>query len=180
MDTAIVDRTVYTSLGDLLKYPAPGYLGRTMLLARELQTACPAAAAHIEVFADEISAQPLEKLQETYTRAFDISPHCIPYISVFLFGEENFKRATLMAGLKERYVENGIDLEGELPDHLGVILRYANVFDDDEWRELACWCVPGPLKEMVRGLTRAKSPYRHVLETVRLVFAEAYPREFER
>lgn len=179
METATADRTVYTQLGNLLEYPAPGYLERPFLVARELKDDHSEAAAHIETFIDEIGAWPLETLQEAYTRAFDISPQCVPYLSVVLFGEDNYKRATLMTGLKVRYAEHGIDLEGELPDHIGVILRFAGIFGDDEWRELACWCVPGPLREMIRGLTRAQNPYRHVLEAVRLIYAESFPREFE-
>lgn len=179
METATVDRTVYTQFGNLLEYPAPGHLERSILLARELKDDRPEAAAHIEAFVDEIGTWPLEKMEEAYTRAFDISPQGVPYLSVILFGEDNYKRAKLMTGLKERYVEHGIDLEGELPDHIGVILRFAGIFSDDEWRELACWCVPGPLKVMIRGLTRAQNPYRHVLEAVRLICAESFPREFE-
>lgn len=178
MAVIAAERTIFPRLGRLLEYPGPDYIERCSLAVREMHSGHPEAAAALERFLDGMNECSIEDLQEAYIRAFDVAPHSIPYVSVYLFGEDNFKRAELMAGLKARYDEHQIDLEGELPDHIGVILRNAHVFEEDEWRELVGWCFPGPLKEMIRSLTRANSSYQALLEAVWSVFAVSFPREF--
>ncbi len=124
-------------------------------------------------------ALPPERIEEIYSRAFDLSPIAVPYIGVYLFGEDDRKRARLMAGLKATFDNAGVNLRGELPDHLGVLLRHAGALAPADWEELVCWCLPGPLKAMRQALDRAGNPYMHVVRTVQHVFAAQYPEEFK-
>lgn len=111
-----------------------------------------------------------DDLQELYTATFDVTPVCVPYVSIHLFGEENFKRGEFMAALNARYVETGFATNGELADHIAVLLRFAAQVDEVERRELAEFCLLGPLEKMIAALPEA-NPYRQVLEAVKAEFA---------
>ena len=171
-----IDRETLSHLGRLLEYPSPDFDTQLRDAQEALTEISAPAAAELQLFHDVISEWGAEKLEEAYTRAFDVAPQCIPYLSVFLFGQESFKRAELMAGLKERYAATGCDCGNELPDHIAVVLRFATLFTDEEWSELRHWCIPGPLSEMIRGLTKASNPYVHILRAAELAMsAHAVP-----
>ena len=117
--------------------------------------------------------EPAER-EELYTAAFDVTPACVPYVSIHLFGEENFKRAEFMAALQARYAEVGFDPAGELPDHIAVLARFAAQAGEEERRELAEFCLLHPLERMI-GSLREGHPYRTVLSDLRDTFRAAYP-----
>ena len=133
-----------------------------------------AATAALERFAVAISALTRDEREELYTGTFDVTPSCVLYASIHLFGEENFKRGEFMAGLQARYQQAGFSPMGELPDHLSVLLRFAAQTDDAERRELVQFCLLGPLGKMIAALNEA-NPYRALLEAVRDTLQAAYP-----
>jgi len=112
-----------------------------------------------------------DERQELYTATFDVTPVCVPYVSIHLFGEENFKRGEFMAALHARYAEVGFTTNGELADHLAVLLRYAAQADEAERRELAEFCLLGPVRKMTAALAK-DNPYRAVLEAVLAEFPD--------
>ncbi|HEX6200854.1 MAG TPA: molecular chaperone TorD family protein, partial [Thermoanaerobaculia bacterium] len=120
-----------------------------------------------------------DELEDLYTRTFDLTPVCAPFLSVHLFGQESFRRARLMTGLEEAYRRAGYDRGTELPDHLAVVLGAAEVFPDDEWRELVEQVLALPLARMKGALAGGpadgspRNPYRHLLEAVRLALGVA-------
>ncbi len=80
-----------------------------------------------------------------------------------LFGD-TYKRGEFLAQLNARFREHGLDVAGELPDHLGMVLRYlARATDTDLVHE---GVVP-TLKRMVEQLDH--NPYRNVLRAVLIV-----------
>lgn len=115
-----------------------------------------------------------DEQQELYTATFDVTPVCVPYVSIHLFGEENFKRGEFMAALHARYAQAGFNMRGELADHITVLLRFAAQVDEEERRELAQFCLLGPVRKMIASLT-ADNPYRAVLEAVVAEFPEVQP-----
>ena len=129
----------------------------------------PRAARQLDRFLDRARSLGPERLQEVHGRTFELSPSCVPYLSVHLFGDGSFRRARLMAGLAESYHRAGFDRGGELPDHLGLVLRFAPHMDGDEWRELVRFCLVPALPSIAAGLEGTDNPYRHVLEAVRLL-----------
>jgi nitrate reductase delta subunit len=106
-----------------------------------------------------------EQREEVFTSTFDVTPSCVPYVSIHLFGEENFKRGAFMAGLQARYQQTGFITGGELPDHLAVLLRFAARTDEAERRDLVRFCLLGPVARMRDALGEA-NPYRFLLEAV--------------
>src|SRR5512138_1986014 len=87
----------------LFAYPSE----RLALDLAELERAmvpCPTAGSELHRFVCHVRDLSLPDLCELYTRTFDLTPVCAPYLSVHLFGESSFKRAQLMTGLREAYV----------------------------------------------------------------------------
>ena len=179
MQTTTHDTALYAALGRLFLYPDEDVVPIAHRLAVQLRTDCPQASKALAAFVSEIGFHAPEQVEALYSRAFDLSPVAIPYVGVYCFGEDDRKRARLMAGLKAIFDGAGIDLRGELPDHLGVILRHAEVFSPEDFAELAQWCLPGPLKAMRQALEKAGNPYSHAVTAVRHVFADQYPEEFK-
>lgn len=169
---------VYADFARILQYPDAGYALGINALAEGLQQTSPEAAKNLREFLKTASVLSLDELRESFTRAFDMAPQCIPYLSVYLFGEESYKRSELMTGLLEAYANAGYEIGNELPDHLSVVLGYAPYCSEGEWAELVHWCLPGPLGEMLRGLERAQNPYVHVLRALTHVFKTRFPQEF--
>jgi len=145
--------------------------------AAELGAAGAEAAGHLEEFAAHMEGLDPARRVELFSRTFDLMPSCAPYLSVHLFGEESFKRAMLMTGLAAAYEREGFDRGGELPDHLGVVLRFASRFGDQEWDEFARLCLPTPLVRMRALLDPADNPYRHVVAALQSLLASEFVPE---
>lgn len=175
---ATASRKAAAALGALFAYPRPERFAVDLARAegRLLAAGEDGAAAALDLFERAVARLSFQEIEDLYTRTFDLSPSCVPFLSVHLFGQESFRRARLMTGLEEAYQKAGFDrTEGgnELPDHLGVVLRAAEVFSDDEWRELREMVLARPLAKMA-GALGAKNPYRHLLEAVRRLLGVDY------
>lgn len=112
--------------------------------------------------------------EEVFVGTFDVTPRCVPYASIHLFGEENFKRGEFMAALRARYAEVGFETGGELPDHVGTLLRFAAAIGEEERADLCRHVLLGPLGRMSAALD-AEHPYRPILEAAREVLLAAHP-----
>lgn len=146
-----IDARRLHALARLLEYPGADFAAR-------LAAAPPGDYAALAALTNDAR-------EELFAATFDIAPSCVPYVSIHLFGEENFKRGEFMAALRARYAAAGFDSGGELPDHLAVLLRFAACVTSDEWRELTAFCLLGPLAGMLAALPAAH-PYRAVLLAV--------------
>ncbi|MBI5387238.1 MAG: molecular chaperone TorD family protein [Verrucomicrobia bacterium] len=158
-------QTQLIALAHLLEYPGGDFEARVSAAPSSASFACFSTAM--------LALSPNER-EELYTATFDVTPACVAYVSIHLFGEENFKRGEFMARLHERYSQAGFTTGGELPDHLSVLLRFAAETGEAECRELAEFCLLGPLGKMIAALTEG-NPYRALLEAVREVLHAAYP-----
>jgi len=150
-------------LASLLEYPGPGF--EDLLAPAESVSGG---------FVRAMRARTEGEREELFSATFDINPSCVPYAGIHLFGEENFKRGELMAALFARYSETGFATNGDLPDHLANLLRFAAGADDAERRELAVFCILGPLQKMIASLD-ATNPYRELLEDVQAALQNAIP-----
>ncbi|GMU91065.1 MAG: hypothetical protein AMXMBFR4_01230 [Candidatus Hydrogenedentota bacterium] len=166
MPVLATNRTFLAGLGKLLEYPGQDFHAHFDRVLAQSDEMGPEIGAALYSFAQEASQFSVEHAQEMYTRAFDVNPLCVPYLSVHLFGQESFKRAELMTGLKAKYEARGFDYGAELPDHLSVVLQAVSCFSDDEWDELRTYCIEKPLAAMAAALDRAASPWRHVVRAV--------------
>jgi len=116
----------------------------------------------MDSFIGEIEGLELGEWEELHTATLDLSPKFVPYVGHVTWGE-NYRRGEFMAALKRDMERCGVDLLGELPDHIEPIMRY-----------LAATKAPLPdLMEVVADsvstmrstLAKAdrKNPYRHLL-----------------
>ncbi|MEI6606409.1 MAG: molecular chaperone TorD family protein [Verrucomicrobiota bacterium] len=112
--------------------------------------------------------------EELYTATFDVTPSCVPYVSIHLFGEENFKRGEFMAALHSQYAQSGFETFDELPDHIAVLLRYAATLGEPARRELVEFCLLGPLVKITAALP-GEHPYHFVLDAVVETLLTGYP-----
>jgi nitrate reductase delta subunit len=174
-------RRAVAALGPLLAYPRRERFATDLARAegRLLEAGAAEAAEALEAFERAAARRSFDELEDLYTRTFDLTPVCPPFLSVHLFGQESFRRARLMTGLEETYRRAGYDRGTELPDHLAVVLGAAEVFADDEWEELVEQVLALPLARMKGALSSGpangppRNPYRHLLEAVRLALGVA-------
>ena len=169
-------RTFGPALAPLVEHPGTGILAAAAEARDLLRTGGHGrAAAAVERFLDRAEEMGAERLREVHGRTFDLAPCCVPYLSVYLFGEGSYQRARLMAGLAEAQSRAGFDRGPELPDHLAVVLRFAPRMEPEEWRELVRFCLIPVLPAMVRGFDGNDNLYRDVLEAVELLLLETTP-----
>ncbi len=112
----------------------------------------------------------LAEWEELHTRSLDLSPLVVPYVGHLAWGE-SYKRGAFMAELNREMADHGVDLGGELPDHLAPILRYLEVapVPHQELVEV----LPGAVDKMCTELKKsdARNPYRHVLAAAQIQVA---------
>jgi nitrate reductase delta subunit len=169
------DRDAAAALGELFLYPRQDYRRRVSAARALCDVQCDVLTAEsLVAFENAVGELSVDELQDLYTRTFDLTPRCVPYLSVHLFGAESFDRGRLMTGLDEAYRRAGFDRGGELPDHLGLVLRFATAFDETEWDELVTLCLARPLTLMLGELQEAGNPFRHAVEAVRRALGVAH------
>lgn len=134
------------------------------------------AARRLRSFAAFVRRAALGRLQEAYSRMFELDPSCPPYLGHQLFGE-TYRRSAFLVGLAERYQERGMVVEGELPDHLAVVLRYLSLSPpDEEMREMVTEALVPALDKMC-GKHGSERGYGAVLEALRLVLRRVTPSD---
>jgi nitrate reductase delta subunit len=140
------------SLG--LSYPDSDLLGRTDLLRHALIQGAPAAVGHFTPLLDRWQGEPPTQLQADYVELFDLSRKHTLYLSYWTDGDTR-RRGQVLAEVKQQYRRSPflVNLRGELPDYLPVVLEYA--------------AMTGP-KDGIDLLQR----YRASLELIRLSLAE--------
>lgn len=157
---------VYELLAHVIDYPTPDLPDQVSDCTAILKARRSRAAHHMAQFRQFVAQTAPGKLEEFYAATFDLKPVCYPYIGYQLFGD-TYKRGEFLARLNARYQENGFQVERELPDHLGVILRYlARTWDADLVME---GLIPS-LEQMIEQL--AGNPYRDLLRAILAVLHE--------
>jgi len=127
------------------------------------------AAKHLAKFDEACKKRPIGEMEELYTRTFDLAALCSLYVTGYIFGDENFDRGTVMAKLSDRFRELGFSTEGELPDHLAVLLRFASWLDDEALSELVQLCLLEPVGEMTKQLNKDDNPYFYLLSAIQAI-----------
>ncbi len=156
-------------IADLFEYPRSGFVADAQRAAREVSTE--AARQQLSAFAADVASMQPELLEEAHVRTFLVAPAAAPYVGVHLFGEESFKRAHLMAQLVEQFRKVGFDAGNELPDHVAVLLRFAQHLEANECSDLLRWCLALPVTTMHASLAETRNPYRHLLAGLKACLA---------
>lgn len=172
MKTQTLKRDLCTHLGVCLEYPDEDTQGHLDRAIQEIEAVSLEAATYLKDFCAQVGSLDLPAQQEQYVKTFDVMPQCSLYLSIHLFGEESFKRAELMTGLKSVYEKHGSFGMTELPDHLGIVLKLNSLFENTEWDELVSMGLLKALPKMIAELEKCKNVYVLILKAVRLILTE--------
>jgi nitrate reductase delta subunit len=153
-----------TTIARCLRYPSPQ--ARNLLETSVATLADGSVRKNLQRFLDEVAPLTLGEWEELHTRTLDLSPQFVPYVGHIVWGE-SYKRGAFMAELNREMAELGMDLHGELPDHLEPVLRYLDTVAEpnDELVSVLPKAIDGMIKELKKS--EADNPYRHVLAAVR-------------
>lgn len=129
------------------------------------------AAALIVNFAGEAARLGLARMQEIYTRTFDLQLESAPYVGHQLFGED-WRRSLFMAGLRHRYEEVHLGCGTEMPDYLPLVLRFLEIAPaGDERDELIHACVVPAARKILRAIESTENPYAGLMNALLLWLA---------
>jgi nitrate reductase delta subunit len=120
-------------------------------------------------FRSYLASVSTESVEEMHTQTFDMEPGCCLYVGYHLFGDTH-RRGIFMASLAEWHRSCGFSAAGELPDHLGVLLRFlACACEGIERTELVEYCLMPALDAICRGLSAKKSPYEDLFVAIHML-----------
>ncbi|NKZ05213.1 nitrate reductase molybdenum cofactor assembly chaperone [Actinomadura latina] len=157
--------TAWQAASLLLGYPDEELLGRRALLRRAVAGLPQAVAEPLGRVLDHLDATPPQRLAADYVATFDHRRRCCLYLTYYAYGDTR-KRGMALLRFKQAYQASGLDLnDGELPDHLSVVLEFAATGDLAAGRRLLVEHRAG--LELLRiSLTEAGSPWAPVLDAV--------------
>ena len=172
---------LFNLFADLLEYPTTALAQQTRIGTEWLAALNPQAADRLEQFQHSVGGISIERLEEIYTRTFDMQPVSYPYVGFQLFGE-SYKRGAFMARLNEFYSVHGFSAGKELPDHVAVILRFLASEPEARTGEfgqtlIAEGLVPTLDKMTGELATQAENPYGVVVSALSLVVKEVVEKE---
>lgn len=151
----------------ILDYPTGSLAEMSAICSRRLGASFPSAAADMQAFADFASSQTQDALEESYIQTFDMTSTTTLYLGYHLFGETP-KRSAFLLSLEDGYRADGFSSAPELPDHLGVMLRFLGVATDPEFcRPLIDECILPTLGRIEEALKKDKNAYQHVIGALR-------------
>ena len=149
----------------LLGYPDDELLERRPLLRRAVGGLPESAGTPLSRVLDHLDATPLRDLESDYVATFDHRKRCCLYLSYYAYGDTR-KRGMALLRFKQAYEAAGLVLDdGELPDHLAVVLEFAATGDLAQGRRLLLEHRAG-LELLRLALTESGSPWAGVLEAV--------------
>jgi nitrate reductase delta subunit len=161
--------SIYRLFATLLEYPTASLSTQARECSDLLSSAGSPAAAPLQSFCRTVQELSPARMEELYTRTFDLQAICSPYLGYQLFGE-SYKRGIFMARLNEGYRVRGFSAGCELPDHLAVVLRFLALGAEGEFSRalLAEGLVPA-LAKMAQALgSPSDNPYSEVLGALSL------------
>ena len=130
------NRVTYLAASWCLSYPDEELLGRIPLINRALAE-FPGLGRSFAGVLDALTASPLGEVQSRYVQEFDLSRRHALHLSYWTDGDTR-RRGEVLAAFKQVYRDSGmlVDLHGELPDYLPMVLEFAATVDPDVGRKL--------------------------------------------
>ncbi|UEA58126.1 nitrate reductase molybdenum cofactor assembly chaperone [Gordonia otitidis] len=165
--TSADHRVAWLTASWCLEYPDETLLGRIPLVRSALdeQSDHPSIRGLVR-FLDHLGSSTLGELIDDYVDTFDLSRKQTLYLSYWTDGDTR-RRGSALGEFKTLYRDSGhlVDLHGELPDHLPIVLEFAARVDPaagarvlEKYR---------PALELIRfALQDRRSPYTDVLAAI--------------
>lgn len=158
--------SAFILLAEAFRYPVPGHREALEKAAQLLPAG--KEKALIGAFLDHIRRISLGAWEELHTRTLDLNPPAAPYIGFQTWGE-SYQRGEFLSKMNAVLMQAGIDLDGELPDHLTPVFRYLALIQDP-LPELTEVIAPA-LQRMAAALrgADASNPYLDVFEAAQVL-----------
>ncbi|GGV44870.1 hypothetical protein GCM10010182_81640 [Actinomadura cremea] len=157
--------TAWQASSLLLGYPDEELLARRPLLRRAAASLPADAGTSLAAFLDHLDATPPHELQADYVATFDHRKRCCLYLTYYVHGDTR-KRGMALLRFKQTFRAAGLALgDGELPDHLAVVLEFAATGDLEQGRRLLVEHRAG-LELLRLALADAASAWTPVLDAV--------------
>jgi nitrate reductase molybdenum cofactor assembly chaperone len=155
------DAGIWDLTASLLEYPADGaYVARARAAAQRAQGG--PAADSLARLCHQLEAAIVTRLQERYADAFDFDPETTLDVGAHLFGNGP-QRGPWLAELAGALDARGVTRNGELPDHLGQLLRLVAREDDERAAGLAAQIAPAVARIAAR-LTARANPFAPLVQ----------------
>lgn len=153
----MVNRTKYTTLANLFRYPSgDGFLRDVEACLLVLETDHPAAAETLRVFNEYMKGRDTDQRQELFTKTFDVQPICYLDLGYVMFGED-YKRGAFLLSMQGEQQKIGNDCGTELPDHICNVLTLMTISNDEIFlRELVAKILQPCLKKMIAEFAMAR------------------------
>ncbi len=156
---------VWQSVSLLLDYPDEMLLARADLLRSASRRLTPEVGGSLRAFLDHLESTPLPELQADYVETFDTRRRCNLFLTYFAHGDTR-KRGMALLRFKQSYLRAGFELDdGELPDHLCVVLEFAATVDQEIGRDLMLDHRAG-LELLRLSLRDMGSPWANLIDAV--------------
>ena len=112
----------------LMQYPDNRFFAQLPELEAVLKTMAPGRfKTDVRQFLEYLRMQPLIRIQESYTAAFDLNPATSLNMTFHRWGDSE-KRAAALTRLQQTYLDAGYEkTTGELPDYLPLLLEFMAV-----------------------------------------------------
>ncbi|MEI8346974.1 MAG: molecular chaperone TorD family protein [Pseudomonadota bacterium] len=159
---------IYEKFSSLIDYPQNEILSQTEEMINMLADKFPAAQTLVSDFIYGLKKKDLSfnQLQEHFTHVFYVTPQCIPYATIQIFGAQGHKRAEFMAKVVQISQQLKFDIGQELPDHLTVLLRFISVISKEEKREMIHSILLPSLSKMIEELDKVDGPYKYLYKAI--------------
>lgn len=168
---------LYRLYADILDYPGDGLIAHARECVGRLSGHSPEAAREMQAFLSFVLKESPGRMEEIYTRTFDITPVTTLYLSYHLFGE-SYQRGAFLVRLREAYRDHGFSSGAELADHLCILLRFIGIVDDPEFvHPLLEECILPTLEKIEEALS--KNEYGPAISSLRFFLQEEH-RKFRR
>ncbi len=156
---------VYRIAALLLEYPDEALLAALPELGRAAATLGQPYRQQLQSLLQHLASTPLTELAADYVATFDLRRRCCLYLTYYAYGDTR-KRGQALLTFKQAYRAGDVELlDGELPDHLCVVLEFAATTDLADGRRLLLDHRAG--LELLRiALGDCGSPYVEALNAV--------------
>lgn len=160
--------STFDHLSSLARYPGDDYFDHlhTALAAMPL-------CEPLRKFAALVAPESIRRLQEQYTRTFDLNPVCAPELGWHLFGE-TYERGAFLSRMRRELREHDVVEGSELPDHLAYALKLAARMNRDPGEDFVLACLSPAVHRMLRALPE-ENIFRPLVVAIRESLEMAFP-----
>jgi nitrate reductase delta subunit len=149
----------------LLQYPAESlFAGVDQLGAAAAATSPRATKQAFGRFLDWLATTPPHQVAQHYVETFDLRRQCTLYLTYHRYGDTRQRGMAILTFVAAYRAAGLLPCTNELPDYLPVVLDFAAAHPRGEALLRAH---RADLELIHRGLTKADTPYVHVVDAVR-------------